>query len=262
MADVRAVLSFRDARPRRVMQPPGSAMRRSASGPDLRRRGRARVCGVRLCGVRACGALLLLVLAAACKPAVEQAVPAPGDDLEHALLAGDVYQRRRAVDELAQRGAAALPVLAKALDEPSPDVRAAATQALVRMGPTALPLLGRAAADRKTVVRDPATRALVAMGTPAVPAFQEALASPDHYVRENAASALGALGPEAIPALRQATTDQDRRVKRAAIEALGQVGPDAIPTLRGLDLGGDSGLEADVERILERLQGGGGDSTV
>ena len=73
---------------------------------------------------------------------------------------------------------------------------------------------------------------------------------------------LGALGPAAIPALQQAAADRDRRVKRAAIAALGQVGPDAIPALRGLDVGGDTGLEQDVEHALDRLQGGGGDSKV
>jgi HEAT repeat protein len=92
--------------------------------------------------------------------------------------------------------------------------------------------------------------------------MQEALASPDHYVRENAANFLGTLGPAAIPALQQAAADRDRRVKRAAIDALGRVGPDAIPALRGLDLGADQGLQEDVERILDRLQGGGGDSKV
>ena len=60
----------------------------------------------------------------------------------------------------------------------------------------------------------------------------------------------------------QAAADRDRRVKRAAIAALGQVGPDAIPALRGLDVGGDTGLEQDVEHALDRLQGGGGDSKV
>lgn len=224
-------------------------MRQSDGGPELRRGGRARTCGV----------LLLVLLAAACQPAVEQSATAPGDDLAHALLAGDVYQRRRAVDELGRGGADALPILAKGLDDTSPDVRAAATQALVRMGAIALPLLGRAAADPKTVVRDPALRALVALGAPAVPELRDALASPDHYVRESAATALGEMGSAAIPALQQAMTDPDRRVKRAAIGALGQIGPAAIPALRGLDLGGDGGLQVDVDRVLDRLQAGGGD---
>lgn len=227
-------------------------MTQSEVGPELRRGGRARMCCVPL----------LVLLAVSCTPAVEPAPTSQGDDLAHALLAGDVYQRRRAVDELARRGADALPILAEGLDDPTADVRAAATQALVRMGAVALPLLGRAAADPKTVVRDPAILALVALGAPAVPEFREALASPDHYVRESAATALGGIGPAAIPALQQAMTDHDRRVKRAAIEALGQIGPDAIPALRGLDLGGDSGLQVDVDRVLDRLQAGGGDSKV
>lgn len=226
------------------------AMVRTDGGRDRRWVGQRRACGV-----------LLVVLLAACRPAVEPAADETRN-VEHALLTGDVYARRRAVDALVQLGPGALPVLEKALDDRSPDVRAAATQALVRLGSSALPLLGRAVADRKTVVREQATQALILLGAPAVPALQGALASPDHYVRENAASSLGALGPDAIPALQQAIADQDRRVKRAAIAALGQVGPEAIPTLRALDVSGDEGLAHDVERILDRLQSGGGDSKV
>ncbi|MBM4246465.1 MAG: HEAT repeat domain-containing protein, partial [Deltaproteobacteria bacterium] len=139
-------------------------MRRPSGGRDLWRNGRA----------RACGALLLLV--ASCSPSAESGGHARQNDPEsasvaeggpeRALMTGDVYQRRRAVDELVALGPAALPALDKALGDGSPDVRAAATQALVRMGPAARPLLGRAVADPKSVVRDPATRALIGVGAP------------------------------------------------------------------------------------------------
>jgi len=125
-----------------------------------------------------------------------------------------------------------------------------------------VPLLGKAAADDRSVVRNPATAALETLGGQAAPAFAGALKSNSHYVRENAATALGGLGPDAIPLLRGALDDPDRRVRICAIESLGRVGPEAIPILREAQAGAgdDVAVQRDIDRILDRLQGGGGDS--
>jgi HEAT repeat protein len=208
--------------------------------------------GARRHAARALGlayAVAIALLASACHEAVTSHEPDPALALE-----GDVYARRRAVDELVARGPAALPVVARALDDPSPDVRVAAVQVLVRLTPPALPLLGRALRDRAAVVREPATIALLAAGAAALPQFEEALASPDHYVRENAVGAVAVLGAGALPVLQRALGDPDRRVRRRAVQSLAALGPDALPALRALDTSGDAGLREDVERVLQQLE--------
>jgi HEAT repeat protein len=213
---------------------------------------------LRLLSAAVMGCIVLLGAAAGCDGQRENADAArPLDRALHALQDGDVYARKRAAEDLAKIGPDALPALEQALAHPSVDVRAAATRALAALGPVAIPLLGKAASDDRSVVRDPATAALETFGAQSAPAFADALKSHSHYVRENAATALGGLGKEALPLLQSALDDPDRRVRLCAIESLGRVGPDAIPVLRAIQAGSDPGVQRDVERILDRLQGGG-----
>jgi HEAT repeat protein len=223
----------------------GPTVPRAARAADAWRR------AVRALGV-AC-ALASTVALNACHGGTAPSAP-PAPEPARDTLDGDVYARRRAIEALVARGSDALPEVERALDHPSPEVRAAAVVVLTRITPPSLPLLGRAVRDRATVVRDPATRALLEIGAPALPQFEEALGSSDHYVRENAVAALGSLGAGAVPILQRALADPDRRVRRGAIESLAAIGPEAAPVLRAFDPANDDALRADLERALERLQ--------
>jgi HEAT repeat protein len=158
----------------------------------------------------------------------------------------------------------AIPALIEAVEDPSPPVAEAASQALkkitgrpledlVASGPVAAEASLAAAAEPRTPVgavsvtsliaalsgNDPAARwrAAMALGEiggrarEAVPSLVDALDDADESVRWAAATALGKLGPaarDAVPALTAALSDKkDEVVRRHAAVALGKVGPAA-----------------------------------
>ena len=87
-------------------------------------------------------------------------------------------------------------------------VRAAAAAALAQVGahssPEAIPVLAKALSDPDPEVRDLAATALGSMGGKAalaIPELISALGDPVDYVRAPAADALGAIGPKAAAAV-------------------------------------------------------------
>ncbi len=151
-------------------------------------------------------------------------------------------------DSLVKGFTASVPVLAAALKDSDPGVRAAAAESLGRLSEyarDALPELLEAFKDKKAdrFVRGYAAFAIGRVGgsgaRDAVPALAEALTDKDtpEAVRRSAATAIGALkedGAAGAMALGQALKDPNVDVRRAAATALGQIGADARTALAAL----------------------------
>jgi peroxiredoxin len=115
-------------------------------------------------------------------------------------------------------------------------LREAARVALAPLGPgskSAVPALARALKDESPQVRAGAAAALYWMAPraeAAIPALARALKDEVSRVRLHAAQALGRIGPEAssaVPALREALRDRDGSVRASAAEALKKIDPEA-----------------------------------
>ena len=189
------------------------------------------------------------------------------------LASPDRSRRRRAIRELIEGGAEALPLLRELLRVPILELAEGVEEVLTRMGPLALPALARLAQDvdrnlrlsAVTVLRDlgpdaaPAihvlaatlrdvdvvvamesARALAAIGEAAaatVPALAKALSHEHPLVRVTAAGALASIGERAAGAteeLTKALGDVDEAVRRGAAVALAAVGPAAAPAVDAL----------------------------
>jgi HEAT repeat protein len=147
----------------------------------------------------------------------------------------------------------AVPVLARLLQSPAPEVRTAGAFGLARAGPAAgaaAPLLWVALEDEEFYVRISAREALSNIDSDAlaahdrearrreVPVLAGQLDSPDAEARGRAAERLRQIGAEArpaMPALRRALRDPDEEVRWCAAKALLEVDPgsypDVVPTL-------------------------------
>jgi HEAT repeat protein len=121
-------------------------------------------------------------------------------------------------------------------------------------GPEVVPVLAAALADRDPLVRAEAAGDLEQLGPlarPALPGLRATLNDPDPYVRVYAAEALARIdrdGRRAVPAIGEGLRDRDAHVRAAAAGALAALGPpaeDAGPELRAV-LGRDP--EAEVRR--------------
>jgi HEAT repeat protein len=137
-------------------------------------------------------------------PAARGAVPAL---LAYAPNMGFFDSAYFAKAVLSPIGAAAVPALRTALDDPDVKIRVRAAQALGPIGPAA---------------------------KEAVPGLIALLSEENEDPRGSAASALGGIGPaanEAIPALTAALHDKQGPVRYAAAEALGKLGAAAVPAL-------------------------------
>lgn len=187
------------------------------------------------------------------------------------LKSSSQEERREAAMQLARlKGEAAFRALASAVNDPSPQVRAAVVASLAERGDeSAVPILSaRLARDKDQFVRkaaayglgrfhegertaalasalsdkDPEVRAAAAISladhadAEAVPPLASALSDKNDFVRAKAARALGVNGRSAVqtvPALiALLTKDEDGEVKRQAADALGQIGDrSALPAL-------------------------------
>jgi HEAT repeat protein len=128
------------------------------------------------------------------------------------------------------------PALVKAMADKNDDVRRKSAYALGRVAPdaqTAMPVLVAAFADANPDVRQSAADAAAHFGVKAVPWLIEALKR-DANVRAAAAHAVGEIGSDAksaLPVLRQQLFDSKDRVPEDIAQALGKIGKESIPTL-------------------------------
>lgn len=206
---------------------------------------------------------------------------APDPEILVTPLAKLLSDRDRRVSDaaagaLARIGSPALPVLERALKDPSLEARCAAALALGRLQrvPGAVAALLRAVADHGqpavvrrgmvSALRRQAERRLDARGkrggspaVSAVPALLECLKDEDAIVREEAAGAIGNVGPEARAAaasLLSVLRDGNASVRRAAAFALEQVGyktSEVVPVL--IEAMNDPGLSEAVRERAARL---------
>jgi HEAT repeat protein len=157
--------------------------------------------------------------------------------------------RRRALTDLAQCGAAALPVLpaiTAALQDESPEVRASAAMALGRLAlepKTVLPKLIECFDDQAIVRADGevgevwyyAAIAAARYGDAAVPSLIELLKQDDSQQRIAASLTVCAMGPQAkdvLPALTEALRSSDLDTRRPALmNALLCLGREAKPAM-------------------------------
>ncbi len=149
------------------------------------------------------------------------------------LSAQDEADRAHAAWSLGQigpRASAAVPALAKALSDPSAEVRSAVAEALAQVGDAsaaAVPALVTALRDEDAAVRAHSATALGVVGAPAasvaVSDLIGTLRDGDSTVRLYSAWALGEIGSEAKAAdeaLASAMEDDNADVRRWSAEAL------------------------------------------
>lgn len=168
------------------------------------------------------------------------------DALQTQLASPDIDARIRAVQALPAHGAAAVPLLARALGDRSVHVRRVATLALASVAPptdASLAALVRALGDEDQAVQDNATWALRTLGARALPAVTAAMRDPDAHVRLAATGIVAtslALGrmervpDETLAALVTALADPSADVRATAARALGEAGPAASAAIPGL----------------------------
>jgi len=138
----------------------------------------------------------------------------------------DPGRRERAVEQLRQRGEAALPLLRQALNVGLGPTRPAAAEALVSLGDRAVGPLRDALHDPEREVRVWAVWALKRIEAPsAIPVLLQALADADSFVRCQAVDALASReGSPVTTALCAAMKDADAGVRQRAAEILGTRG--------------------------------------
>lgn len=189
----------------------------------------------------------------------EGAVPALHNALHDSAHATVRWQSAVILGRLApSAGQASVPVLAEALSDEEPQVRAAAAEALGRIGQgssTALPDLVRLLRDLDATVRLQAVEALpnIARDTVIVDPLILALSDAAPEVRRAAAAALGALATstsESVAALARALKDSSTAVRAAAALALAEIGPPARNSRVAL-LAARRDSSAQVRRVVE-----------
>lgn len=174
----------------------------------------------------------------------------------------DSKVRREAVKAIAHFGSQAVPILTKALKDPSWEVRTTTVDALRNLGPAArdaAPDLVKALSSRSD---DPSylwlwtVSALAAIGPAAMPALIEGLSDFRSDVRNGVIKAMVEIGippREAIPPLIEALEDSNRIVRANAAFALGKIGPSAkqaIPTLTKLLTDPDADVRAAASKAV------------
>ena len=168
--------------------------------------------------------------------------------------------RRRAVHELAKRGAGAIPTLSRTINaEPSARARLAAVWALTRIDhPTARASVRSALTDADETVRQAALNSVsVRRDGAATDRLLDILATDAPHPRRVAAEALGRIGAaSAIPALLDAaSTPHGRSLEHSLIFALIEI---ADPSATATGLKSDSSTTRRAALIaLDQMEGGG-----
>jgi HEAT repeat protein len=164
---------------------------------------------------------------------------------------------------LGARTKTAIPVLAEALKDESPQVRAGAAAALywiAAQAGTAVPALTAALQDKDSRVRRLSGLALARIGPDArsaVPALIQVLADEHPLVRAAAISALGRIGPDASAAVVEALQkDKAARIRAAAAAALPAIAGrpvSAVPALIEAMKDADAGVRAAAALALKKI---------
>lgn len=208
------------------------------------------------------------------------------EDLRKTLAEGTEAEKRAAIEELAQRGPEAVPILVKSLDDQNDRVRAKAIQALGRLAPAhaelAVPRLFELALKDVADVEDwpnwiLAFKAIGSFGKEALPHLEARWKDATPEIRASLCVAFAELGPAAAPAVpllvELLEKDEDAN-RRQAVGALGAIGPAAAPAVpvlrkmlyhedfhtqywacRALGAIGDDALPA-VPDLIDRLKNG------
>ncbi len=166
-----------------------------------------------------------------------------------------------AADQLAMIGPSVVPLLAKALKDKDPRVRAGAAHALGQM--VKPPLVVWSSPDQPFGTRTgQAASASAADLAPAAPGLAEALQDPDSSVRNQAAIALALVAPNdkrAVPILVQLLEGADKPLREAALAALdgmGESAKDAVPAVeRVLATDKDSHAAGQAAHVLGSTAG-------
>jgi len=139
-----------------------------------------------------------------------------------------------AISALGETAAPAVPMLAKALRDDRPEVRANAVIALSGIGTKVegvLPALHLAAKDPVEMIRQEAEQAI---GSSEVGELVARLDDPDPKVKRSAVTILSSMGPAAEPALPRLIAllrDPDEMIAEIAVQAIAEVGTPALPAL-------------------------------
>ena len=170
------------------------------------------------------------------------AAAAEVDELISDLVDGDKVARREAARSLALIGPeakAAVPALARALDDDEVQVFFWSATALANLGPAAheatpelIKRLSRGGRRYRDQVRLRVVTALTRIGPAAVPQLIDALGDESPSIRSGAAKVLGNMGPaahEAVPRLFALLADEENHIGETAGAALGKIGPAAHP---------------------------------
>jgi HEAT repeat protein len=155
------------------------------------------------------------------------------------LLCGDDDKAEAAAQQLASRGASALPALEQLLGSTDADARWWALRTLAEIDDSRVPLLLQSSLhDPNPAVRQCAALALRQHPYPqAIPDLVECLGVSDRLLAHLAADALIAAGPEAVPALLEVMQNGSQAARLKAVRALALIEDQrAIPVLfRALD---------------------------
>ncbi len=217
------------------------------------------------------------------------ALSAPGVDVREAmpvvveLLADSAHPHTREhgamiIGAFGSRAAPAVPALARALEDPVPEVRAAAAEAIGRIGPSgvgAAATLGRHIRDPSPSVRLKIVEATLNVRPPsgiALPVLTTALRDETPTVRAAAAYAIGGLTitdgrPDiartaellaVVPDLLASLADTNASVRAAAAFALGRFGrrvpTGVLPALQRARADSDSSVRAAASVAITSLQ--------
>ncbi|RME89287.1 MAG: HEAT repeat domain-containing protein [Anaerolineae bacterium] len=156
----------------------------------------------------------------------ETAFPA----LRRLLASEDADHRWWAVRVLSQHPSPPVEWIARALEDPSADVRQCAALGLcAHPSEENIPALIRALSDADSMVSDLAARALASIGEAAVPALLEVLEKAPQLARINAMRALSEIAdPRAIPAMMKALDGDSLMMRHWAEEGLKRLKLDMV----------------------------------